>query len=270
MEKEIQKKQDGFIIVRRDVLESKDLTPSEKLVYARICGFGDFFEAARNTSDALGISESKVQKAKQNLCRLGFVEEITNTGHGKRYRAIYDIKTRQKSQSDSPKKLVCLANLANQTSQIDQHKVKGKEKESKTTIAKAIVGKTLAQTNQESDKPEVFGNVAINDLFEQWQTNFGFAIKTKQTLNRRAAHRLIKNFGKEPVLKSFQWVAVAQEDRFAPKIANFMDLWDKWNDLILYVKRLRSEERAKSSVIEDLGDGAQHIKNSDGSGVILI
>ena len=50
-----------------DIINDKELTPSEKLVYARICFFDEFFEQAEATAEYLGISTDKVKRAKQKL-----------------------------------------------------------------------------------------------------------------------------------------------------------------------------------------------------------
>lgn len=100
-----QQREDRFVIVRFDVLQSKDLTPSEKLVYARICSFKEYFESKEDCAEILGVSKDTVVKAKQKLLRLGYIKEMENTGRGKIYQAVYDEQGRVvKSTNQSGKK----------------------------------------------------------------------------------------------------------------------------------------------------------------------
>lgn len=89
-----QETNDNFVVLRREVLEDTSLTPSEKLVYARICSFKTYFECKEKCAELLGISKDTVVKAKQNLLRLNYIRVVNNTGHGKIYQSIYDYDSR--------------------------------------------------------------------------------------------------------------------------------------------------------------------------------
>ena len=82
--------QDKFLILRADILSHKELTDSEKIVYARICSFSRYFESSANCAEILGKTERVVADAKRKLEKFGFIKCIENTGRGKVYIAIYD------------------------------------------------------------------------------------------------------------------------------------------------------------------------------------
>lgn len=86
MENEGQKRS-RISVINEDILSDKNLNPAEKMVYARICYFEEFFESAAATAEYLGLREWTVQSAKRKLERLGYIKCVKNTGRGKRYVA---------------------------------------------------------------------------------------------------------------------------------------------------------------------------------------
>lgn len=74
-------------VINEDILCDKNLNPAEKMVYARICFFEEFFESAEATAEYLGISKWAVQHAKRKLEELGYIICVENTGRGKKYVA---------------------------------------------------------------------------------------------------------------------------------------------------------------------------------------
>ena len=74
-----------YVIMTQEILGSKDLTPVEKMVLARITGFKIFFESNEATAEFLGVNPDTVKKAKQKLEKLGYILAISNNGHGKKY-----------------------------------------------------------------------------------------------------------------------------------------------------------------------------------------
>lgn len=215
-----QEREDRFIIVRFDVLQSKELSPSEKLVYARICGFKKYFESKEECSDILGISANTIVKAKQKLLRLGFIKEIGNTGRGKIYQSVYDDEPRVvKSTNQSGKKDVI--RVAESTTI--------EERESKERV-KSI-------TNVIGETPETYGKHEINEIFDYWEQQIGYPITSKKQANRNACNNLIKRWGQDGVKKLIQGVRMAQNDIYAPRISDFASLQSKQNDLMAWGKK---------------------------------
>lgn len=80
----------GFITIPERILGMKELNPTDKLVYARIVGFEEYFESQEHCAEFLGISMRAVGEAKRKLEKLNLIICIENTGRGKVYKAILD------------------------------------------------------------------------------------------------------------------------------------------------------------------------------------
>jgi hypothetical protein len=83
-----------------------------------------------------------------------------------------------------------------------------------------------------------FGNADINEGMKLLADLLGEK-PIKGELNRRALRNLYRKRGKEATLERIQDAFDVRSDRYAPKIVNYMDLWDKWEDLKLYFERKR-------------------------------
>lgn len=220
-----QEREDRFVIVRYDVLQCKDLSPSEKLVYARMCGFKKYFESKEECSDILGISKDTIVKAKQKLLKLGYIREIGNTGRGKIYQSVYEedarvVKSTNQSGKKHPIRVVKSTNI--------------EERESKDRV-KSV-------TNVTGETPEQFGKSEINDLFVYWNSIVGYSISSKVQANRNACNNLLKKYGSKGVEQLINAVKAAQDDRYAPRISDFVTLQSKLNDLLLWAKKKSTKE----------------------------
>jgi hypothetical protein len=225
---EKQEREDKFVIIRFDILTDKNLTASEKLVYARICGFKKYFESKEVCSEMLGVSKNTVIKAKQKLLKLGYIRELGNTGRGKIYQSVYDDETRVvKSTSQSGKKqpvrVVKSTNI--------------EERESKERVKYNSTNVELAKAKKlDSKKPE-YGNNEINSLFNKWNEATGYTINSRIKANKRACWNLYLKHGQDGLEKLLNDVKLAHQDDYSPRISDFVDLQAKLNQLLLWVKK---------------------------------
>lgn len=90
-------------VISGDILGDTSISPSEKLVYARICFFEVYFESAKATAEFLGVSEWAVQSAKRKLEKAGYIVCICNTGRGKQYVADVNLTTFQRDSNRGSK-----------------------------------------------------------------------------------------------------------------------------------------------------------------------
>lgn len=74
-----------IVAINGAILHDKRLTPTQKIVYARIAYFKEYFESSEAAAEFLGLTTFAVQKAKRILEQLGYIRCIENTGRGKRY-----------------------------------------------------------------------------------------------------------------------------------------------------------------------------------------
>lgn len=83
----------------------------------------------------------------------------------------------------------------------------------------------------------VFGKSEVNDLFEYWKTNVGYAIEGNRQRNRNACNNLLKKYSKKGVEQLINAVGVASNDKYAPRISDFVSLQAKLNDLLAWAKK---------------------------------
>lgn len=192
-----------LIIISEDVLCNKSLSLAEKCVYARIAGFEEYFESAEECADLLGLGLSTVRSAKQKLEKLGYIKCVRNTGRGKAYRAVLDYR-----KGD---------NVASET--------------------------VNEQNSQKATKP-TYGNSDINGMFNFWQETVGTPIISREKSNRRACYNLLRNkhIGEEKLRHAVEFVGEIKEDRFAPRISDFVDLQSKFNELCAYKTKYQAQQ----------------------------
>jgi len=102
-------------------------------------------------------------------------------------------------------------------------RIKNKELRSNTT--NVVLGK-----NAEYGKPE------INELFNYWHVQVGYEIKTRVKQNRNACNSLLKTYGQQDLQKLIKGVGQAQNDRYAPRIGDFIELQAKVTNLLAWYK----------------------------------
>ena len=232
-----------IIVMNEDVLYEKELTLAEKCVYARIAGFEEYFESADECAELLGISVSTVQKAKSKLEKLGYITCIRNTGRGKAYRAVLD----RQCEPDSQNLLIRLANSANQTSKICEHSNDiDKNIDLSTYVDKGdnVASETGNESNSQKDTKPTYGNSDINGMFDFWQETVGTPIISREKSNRRACYNLLRNkhIGEEKLRHAVEFVGEIKEDRFAPRISDFVDLQSKFNELCAYKTKYQAQQ----------------------------
>ena len=172
-------------------------------------------------------SEAKVSKSISLLTELGYIEVVKFDGR-KRFLKTCLVKNTSHVKNTSQPSKIYEADSENLQDNNIYNNIDN------NTIPKGI----------ERKAPESYGNSEINLLFEEWQKNCGFKISSKVKLNRFACNRLLKSKGLDAVLKVLPIVAESNSDKYAPSIANFMDLEEKWNNLaIWYQKRLITKKK---------------------------
>lgn len=117
----------------------------------------------------------------------------------------------------------------------DDTKQEKKEKETIDTNVSIVKAKTPS--------------VEINELLEYWETTVGFAITGQKQKNRYACSNLIKSHGLEKAMRLVDGVAQAGADRYAPRIADFVQLQHKQNELIAWGKKTIIGSKPKGVVI---------------------
>lgn len=88
----------------------------------------------------------------------------------------------------------------------------------------------------------------IDKLFVHWKEKVGTNIGNTRT-NRDYASKLIRQYGFDQTMKFIEGAGLAAEDRYAPSIANFSDLYRKIDKLMLWGKKRMGDNGDKPKVI---------------------
>lgn len=99
------------------------------------------------------------------------------------------------------------------------------------------VKSTEIATKTDSLALERRGKSEINELFDYWQEQVGIPVSAKIKQNRYAANNLLKKHGLDKVKQLINGVAQAQSEDYAPRIANFIQLQAKFDELILWGRK---------------------------------
>lgn len=118
--------------------------------------------------------------------------------------------------------------------QLATDELQGSQIKNKVSESKSI-------TNVIGETPE-YGNSDINEMFKYWQVVVGYEISSRRQANRNACNNLIKKHSAEGVRKLIQGVAIASNDKYAPRISDFVTLQSKLNDLILWGKKNQTKQ----------------------------
>lgn len=207
-----------WVVVTQEILGAKDINAQDKLLLAYISSFEQYFASNASAAEFLGLTERVVERSRQKLTRLGYIDIVANTGRGNIYSFRLG-RLAKNGESDSPK-------LADQTSQ--NWRTENKD-ENKDETYKG--DENVADDEKEANKQE-FGREDINELVELWEAETGISIKGQQN-QRRQLYNLVRKYGLEGTQKLVERVGAATRsgDRFAPQIATPSDLTGKYSKL---------------------------------------
>lgn len=82
-----------------------------------------------------------------------------------------------------------------------------------------------------------YGRSDINELFKTWADKTGIQISSKKQANRNACSNLLKKYSQVEIAKLIDGVALAQADRYAPRICDFIQLQSKLTELLTWGKK---------------------------------
>lgn len=96
----------------------------------------------------------------------------------------------------------------------------------------------------EPDSKPSYGNSTINSMFDYWQAQVGTPIISREKGNRRACYNLLRNkhIGEEKLRHAIEFVGEIKENRFAPRISDFVDLQSKFNELCAFKTKYQAQQ----------------------------
>lgn len=119
---------------------------------------------------------------------------------------------------------------------------------------KNIYGSEEPVDNSKKQKPE------INEAFEYWSQTTGLEIVSQVKANRYACNNLLKKHGMEKLRKFIDGVKKAHQDQYAPRIADFIQLQSKLNELLLWGKRQNNTQSLPVGGIASNSGKFDHLK----------
>lgn len=195
------------------------LTPSERIVFGiihRYSGYalGECRLKPTRIAEMAGVSRSTVYNVINRLRGLGM---ITSEKRQKMSGASFTVLLVVRDQLDSEPK----------------------------QSAEVIETRELKNLDQGRQDETQYGEPVVNDLFDFWLETMGGPINSRVKANRRAAWNLAQKHSKETLEQMIQLARVAFYNDYAPRIADFVDLQSKWQQL-----RLWSEKRAQAALMK--------------------
>ena len=269
MDPQDQQKEARYVILTEDILGHPELSSNDKIVLARATGFPEFYESAEETGKFLGMNERTVRRSKQKLLELGFLVEIRNTGHGKRY-AVDLHRTLQKADiatgqivlsdrtndtpSDKSGHLTGQKWSSNRTKLVTENKERLNGEESLSLKDKSFK-EAQAPTDESEieplneEQPKSYGKAEINDLLELWLEETGFDHKSAKA-ERYAINNLLRKNGYEATKALIRRVGRARrsDSQFAPQIAKPSQLQGKYSKLealVIWEEREAKKQQAE-------------------------
>lgn len=225
----MEQQQARYVVVPARVLNDRNLTPTEKIVYARICSFERFFESVKATADFLGCSVPAIYKAKQHLEKLGYIKVVANTGRGKTYVACYPETVRNAPEPAEETKNAETVNHAGNDEKPHTEPLSG-------------------QLEQE------YGNADVNEVLKAFEKAKNRPITSRKTAQRRAAYNMLrnKNIGRERLMWAITVAIPAMAvDEYGIAINGLDDLQSKWDKVVDWIQRQKVKKQAQEATTGD-------------------
>jgi hypothetical protein len=87
-----------------------------------------------------------------------------------------------------------------------------------------------------------YGKPDINEMFTYWHETIGYPIDSKVQINRNACSNLIKKHGVDKLKQLVGGVAIANQDPYAPRIADFSELQFNLNKLMAWGRKRQTSQ----------------------------
>lgn len=212
-----------YAIIEADVRYDKKLSSTAKLIYAEITALtqkeGYAWASNKYFADNFSISSSQVSRIVSQLANRGYIDVYIEDNY------LRKITLRRNEQP--------LRKKAGGVTQKAQRGVTQKAQHNNTSVNT----KDNSITNVIGETPKTYGNTEVNEMFDYWHKVIGYAIQSKRQANRNACSNLIRKHGVNGVKELIDGLSLAQNERYAPQIADFCSLQSKMNELILWGKK---------------------------------
>lgn len=217
-----------FTVMNNRVFEDRRLSLKAKGLWAFVMTKPDGWQTSiRGLCTQLSEGESAIRAGLKELETIGLYRKTRSqdaSGHWSWEDEMLDIPQLDNPVMDNP-------HVENQR--------QVKTEEVSTEIVKTEEATAIAVGQDQKIK---YGRDDINQMFAEWESVIGYPIKSRVTKNRQACSNLLKSRSAQELSQMLRGVAIAHQDRYAPRVSDFVGLQDKWSDLIVWGKQRTSDK----------------------------
>lgn len=220
------------------------LKPNAKVVYVALCDYADetgtCWPSRRTVAKDTGLSLSSVDRSLRELVKAGVIEKQTrikdNGDNASNVYQIMIVATDEGGVTQTPPGVTAAQGGLHTDTQTITSELQPKNDKSLTDVSEA--------------PPVEYGDPTINQMLRIFEEHNGVKLKNIKK-QRNAASRIIKRCGSnEKAVGVCQAAVACQSDRYAPAIANLLDLDDKLDKLATYYrKRNTKSPTVKTGVV---------------------
>lgn len=230
------KKEYTGVWIPKSVMECKDLSPIDKIVYGEIACFTKCYGSNKWLAERIGRSEVTASRSVNKLVRLGFVDFLGMNGNI-RYLKAYQKRRGGVIKNDK-------APLSKMTS-IDKRRDNNLDiMDTNVSIGpKAPVENSVIRSQR---------SLEIDEAFRMWQEIMGYPLTPNKT-DRPAVHNMLqrKDMDLDKLRMLILLVKKSQADRYKRfSITDFTSLRYKQNELIAWAHEKAAQQKVDSKVVE--------------------
>ena len=226
--------------IPRHIIEDTRLKPAARLIYAEISCFNVCTMSNETLSNRAGCSEATAKRMVSQLKSLGYIQQIGFDGRVRKLTSLKDqpIPPAQNDQAGSNK----MTELEVQNDPQDNSIENNIDNSNSTNVelAKPVI-KPTDTIVEASDGTRVMingrQNPDIEASFIHWQQIVGYPISSNTKKNRFAVSNLVKKHGLDGIKGLIRGVAKSQQDQYAPRISDFVELQAKLSQLLAWGRR---------------------------------
>lgn len=242
----------SFVVPMAWMRTKLHLTGAHLWAYAVIFGFSHdgeswFYGSRSYIAEWAGVDKTTVSRALKDLTDAGLIERKDVNRNGVIF-PIYRAKMFQKNAQGvcTMPTGVCTMptnNIDNNIDNLTNTNVLDKGDNVASEPVNKSNSQKVAKTAGPDSKPS-YGNSTINSMFDYWRQCVGTPIISREKGNRRACYNLLRNkhIGEEKLRHAIEFVGEIKEDRFAPRISDFVDLQSKFNELCAFKTKYQAQQ----------------------------
>lgn len=215
----------------------RGLAPQLQVLFFWLCEHSDdtmtSFPSRATLAAECGMSVKTLDRSVQKLVELGLVVKTTRTNREEHLTNLYEVVIQDTGDTETPGGSVTKSlPSVTQSPGRDKNDIENSIQltQSKNSIE---IGTNVPMAPAE---PTTYGKPELNELFEYWEAKTSVSIQAKLKPNRNAANNLLKRYGAEKLHQLIDGVALAQSDRYAPRICDFIELQAKLTQLLTWGK----------------------------------